>query len=392
MKIPKVMIVLFVIVICNVNAQIPEPSAPKQTGCWSSISGTVNCGQRIIYTVNGVNYNCICECGGGMSDCTPPLPQSGGNSRDGSGYITGSGPRPINTGVMDHKQEIEDWATQKQIEEDSQKAIKAQQKAAKAIQTKKEQEEKARIKQEKEQLSAKLASLRGEIKATQGQLMKLNKAILADINQYNEWEKVSTEGLNKCNDIYWSVLLSYTFDLLFGKKLDRYDEMEVLANKLPDKPAQLIKRIKDTRILLEKLSYTPTIYDAYKLAVGEGTTAHEIAVGKGTNVYELRDQIRDGIGLILEAGNIEFKRMAFDGTWEYAKYYTSFNVAAQTWQWGSLAFDLGHTLTQLYFDWNAIKQLDHNEPTFTQAIQSLHNHLDTVITQEKIVEKKLRNL
>jgi hypothetical protein len=77
----------------DAGAQIPDVSSPSKEGCFDQSGKLINCGESFTATLNGVVYDCTCNCSG-EDTCTPRTQSNessgSGRARTRSGRIGGS--------------------------------------------------------------------------------------------------------------------------------------------------------------------------------------------------------------------------------------------------------------------------------------------------------------
>ncbi len=64
--------------------------------------------------------------------------------------------------------------------------------------------------------------------------------------------------------------------------------------------------------------------------------------------------------------------------------------AGKAWQYGCATVDMAYNCLQCKKAWDAIKQLDKNNPNFKRAIEQLHDRLSDLFKRTKDAEAQLQ--
>ena len=117
----------------DAKAQMPDVSSPSKEACFDQGGKLINCGESFIAVVNGITYDCTCNCSG-ENTCTPRT-----QSQSGTSSNTSSNERPR---LRAERQRMIEEAAKAEADKENQKA--AEEKA--------EQERQATFEREKKNL------------------------------------------------------------------------------------------------------------------------------------------------------------------------------------------------------------------------------------------------
>lgn len=210
--------------------------------------------------------------------------------------------------------------------------------------------------EQKQKWLAELESLRKELEGTKAQFAKLNKSIQQDQQQFTDWEKVASDGMDKCSGFLYNLLM----DAGAGGLSERYETMHELAKKLPNKPADLIDKLGKTKDLLTGLSRAQTAKDVSDLASREAQT-----------VPELLEAVRDGITQILAV-------TALDKT-----------PAGALWKYGSGVVDMSYSFAEFCAAYDGIEQMDKNSDSYLKAVAALSQRMSKLVTRINDIKGQL---
>ncbi|MDO8684116.1 MAG: PDZ domain-containing protein [Armatimonadota bacterium] len=203
---------------------------------------------------------------------------------------------------------------------------------------------------------AELASLEKELEATKEQFGKLSKSIQQDRQQFEDWEKVATDGMNKCRDVFYSLLM----DASAGGLSDRYDQMSELAKKLPDNPQNLIDKLGRIKNWFTAMKYTQTFKDVNDMAGRDGKT-----------LPELLEEVRDDLNIVISLTPLD--KTAFGAAWKY----------------GSNIVDMAYSFAQFSAAYDGIGQMDKNNDGYRNAVASLTIRMQTLVNRTNEIKKNL---
>jgi hypothetical protein len=194
------------------------------------------------------------------------------------------------------------------------------------------------------------------IEMTKQMLLMLNKQIQSDQSLYNDWEKMASEGMDKCK----STIKDLFFDTTIGLLTDRFKEINEVAQKLPPSEAEAI----------EKYRRLESLTTSMKNAKDVGTYA-EWQDRENKTDADVYESIRDGIGQISGL-------LSLDTT-----------VPGLAWKYGSMTADLAYTFTQYYQAWNGIKSSTDRTEAQTAQVKKLSDDMQALIEKYKQLHKNL---
>ena len=195
-----------------------------------------------------------------------------------------------------------------------------------------------------------------QIASTRQVLLRLNRYTQTNQNLFEEWEKASSEGLDRCVGMAGDVALDFGISGL----TERYETIYDLAKKLPDKPEETIEKYRYLSSLTQRLAEAKAVNDVAGLAEKEGKTESEL--------WEI---LRDGIGQISGL-------LSLDKT-----------VPGKWWKYGSLAVDTAYNLTELRLIWKNLKVLEENNQKYAEAVQKLSARMKELVERQKEIRQKI---
>ncbi len=205
-------------------------------------------------------------------------------------------------------------------------------------------------------LVADLARLRNEMERVKKQFMLLNKSIQDDRKLYEEWEKEAEEGMQKCSEIFYGLLLDFTT----GRMPDYYDEI-IKTNP----PKQVLDRLTRMKRFFETVDKTQTAKDVIDL--------HK-SVGDAESMQELFESMRDGLNLIVQMSPL------------------SKLPAVKVLKYGIYIADAAYCYAQFEAAYYANIQLRDNQHGQLRAFVSLRQYMDKLMAQIEEDRKKLAAL
>ncbi|MEN6520612.1 MAG: PDZ domain-containing protein [Armatimonadota bacterium] len=203
---------------------------------------------------------------------------------------------------------------------------------------------------------AQLESLQSQLEATKAQLQKLNKSIQQDQKQFDDWEKVAQDGMDKCSNFLYGLLM----DATAGQLSDRYEEMHKLAEKLPNHPEDLITRLNHIKNWFKAMKYTQTLKDVSDVAARDGET-----------LQELLEEVRDDLNIIVGITPLDK------------------TLPGALWKYGSNVADMAYSYTEFSAAYDRINQLDKNSDDYLKAVKALSERMKKVVDQIKDLKSKL---
>ncbi|MCE5315275.1 MAG: hypothetical protein ABFD49_00770 [Armatimonadota bacterium] len=203
---------------------------------------------------------------------------------------------------------------------------------------------------------AELDEVNRKIEITKQTLLMLNRQILADNALYNDWEKMASDGMDKCK----STITDLFFDTTIGILTDRFKEINKVAQKLPPSEAEAIEKYRR----LESLS--TSMKDAR-----DGGTFIDWLYRENKTDAEVYESIRDGIGQISGI-------LSLDST-----------VPGMAWKYGSMTADLAYTFAQYYQAWNGIKASTDRTDYQMAQVKKFCEKLKELTDQSKGLRQKL---
>ncbi|MEN6356499.1 MAG: hypothetical protein ABFD83_05370 [Armatimonadota bacterium] len=195
-----------------------------------------------------------------------------------------------------------------------------------------------------------------KIEMTKQMLTMLNKQIQTDQSLYNDWEKMASEGMDKCK----STVKDLFFDTTIGLLADRFKDINEVAQKLPASEADTI----------EKYRRLESLTTSMKNAKDVGTYA-EWQDRENKTDADVYESIRDGIGQISGL-------LSLDTT-----------VPGLAWKYGSMTADLAYTFTQYYQAWNGIKSSTDRTDAQAAQVKKLSADMQALIERYKELHKNL---
>ncbi len=203
---------------------------------------------------------------------------------------------------------------------------------------------------------AELASLESQLEVTKAQFGKLNKSIQQDRMLFEDWEKVATEGKDKCTGILYGLLM----DAAAGGLSDRYEEMTKLAKKLPDNPQAYISKLERIQNWFKAMKYTQVFKDVNDMAARDGKT-----------LPELLEEVRDDLNIIISVTPLD---------------KTPFGAG---WKFGTNVVDMAYSFTQFLAADDGINRMDKNNENYAKAVASLTVRMQTLVERIKELKKGL---
>jgi len=195
-----------------------------------------------------------------------------------------------------------------------------------------------------------------QIASTRTVLLRLNADVQADVKQFNDWEKEGDEAFDRCVGMAADVAIDWGA----GALSDRYDEIYQLAQKLPDKPDDVIEKYRLMASLAKRLKEAKAANDLDGLAKREGKTDAEI-------YEELRDGINQVIGLL-----------------QLDKF-----LPGKIWKYGCYGFDMAYNLTELRIGWKNTEVLKANNASHAEAVKKLADMMRQYEDKAKILRQKI---
>lgn len=203
---------------------------------------------------------------------------------------------------------------------------------------------------------AELAKLQYELKATQDQFRKLNQSIQADQQQFQDWEKVADDGKNRCSGVLYNLLM----DASAAQLGQRYETMHELAEKLPNKPLDLISRLGRIKNWFKTLTYTQAFKDVADIAARDGKT-----------LPELLEEVRDDINIINSVTGLDK------------------TTAGAAWKQFSNIEELSYMFAQFCAADDGIQQMNKNTEEYRRAVESLTKRMQTLVERVKVIKANL---
>lgn len=210
--------------------------------------------------------------------------------------------------------------------------------------------------EQRKKLIAELTSLQNELEKTKEQFSKLNKSIQQDKAQFEDWGKVANEGMEKCRDVFYSLLM----DASAGALSDRYSEMHELAEKLPDHPQDYIDKLKHIKNWFTALKYTQALKDVNDMAARDGKT-----------LPELLEEVRDDLNIII--GLTPLDKTALGAS---LKYFSNIS-------------DMSYSFAQFCAAYDGIEQMDKNNESYKKAVESLTARMQLLVKRIKEIKSDL---
>jgi hypothetical protein len=145
-----------------------------------------------------------------------------------------------------------------------------------------------------------------------------------------------------------------------GALADRYATIHDLAQKLPDKPEDVIEKYRYLASLAQRLKEAKSTNDVAGLAQRENKTEAEIW-----------ESLRDGIGQISGL-------LGLDKT-----------VPGVVWKYGSLACDMAYNLTELRQGWKNVGTLEANNVRYAEAVRKLSERMQALVERQKQLRQQI---
>lgn len=206
------------------------------------------------------------------------------------------------------------------------------------------------------ELKAKLEEVNKQIVSTRDVLLKLNASVRADSKQFDEWEKAADAAFDRCVGIAADTVI----DFGAGELAERYDTIHELAEKLPNKPEDLIEKYRLLASLARRLKEAKATNDLNGLYARENKTDEE--------VYE---SLRDGISQIVGILNLDK------------------TVPGAFWKYLNLGSDMAYNLTQLYHGWHNVSTLEANNDRYAEAVKKLADRMKDLVEKQKKLEQQI---
>lgn len=203
---------------------------------------------------------------------------------------------------------------------------------------------------------AELASLKKELESTKLQFGKLSKSIQQDQTQFDDWEKVARDGMERCSGVLYNLLM----DASAAQLSQRYETMEELAKKLPNKPQDLIDKMARIKNWFKAMSTTQAFKDVADVAAKDGKT-----------LPELLEEVRDDLNIIASVTGLD-KTIAF-----------------AAWKQGTNIVEMAYSFAQFSTAYDNIDQLDKNSDSYLKAVAALSARMKTIVTRINEIEGNL---
>ena len=201
-----------------------------------------------------------------------------------------------------------------------------------------------------------LEDVNRRIEMTKQMLLMLNKQIQTDQSLYNDWEKMASDGMDKCK----STIKDLFFDTTIGLLTDRFKEINEVAQKLPPSEAEVIEKYRRLESLATDMKNARDVGTYGEWQDRENKT--------DADVYE---SIRDGIGQISGL-------LSLDTT-----------VPGMAWKYGSMTADLAYTFTQYYEAWKGIKSSTERTEAQLAQVKKLSEDMKALMEKYKELQKNL---
>lgn len=201
-----------------------------------------------------------------------------------------------------------------------------------------------------------LDRVNSQIAATQNVLKRLNESILGDRRLFEEWEQEAQEGFERSVGMAADVAIDFSLGYLDT----RYETILELAEKLPNKPADLIARYKHLVAIFKRLEQAKAANDLDGFAQREGKTDAEI--------FEM---FRDGIAQIIGLVGLD----------------KTFPV--RVLKYGSMGWDMAYNLTELKNLWDNVKTLERTNVTYSAAVKRLGERMKDLQTRQAALIKEI---
>lgn len=195
-----------------------------------------------------------------------------------------------------------------------------------------------------------------KIEMTKQMLTMLNKQIQTDQSLYNDWEKMASEGMDKCK----STIQDLFFDTTIGLLTDRFKDINEVAQKLPASEADAIEKYRRLESLTTSMKNARDVGTYSEWQDRENKT--------DAQVYE---SIRDGLGQISGL-------LSLDTT-----------VPGLAWKYGSMTADLAYTFTQYYQAWKGITSANERTDAQMAQVKKLTADMQALIEKYKELRKNL---
>jgi hypothetical protein len=203
---------------------------------------------------------------------------------------------------------------------------------------------------------AELATLQTELEATKAQFGKLSQSIQQDQLQFADWEKVASDGKERCTGILYGMLM----DVSVGGLSERYETMHELSKKLPDHPQGYIDSLGRVKNLLAALSTTQSFKDVADVAAKDGKT-----------LPELLEEMRDDLNII--AGVTKLDK----------------TLIGAAWKQGTNIVEMAYSYTQFSTAYDGINQMDKNSEGYRKAVAALTVRMQKLVTRIKEIKENL---
>ncbi len=204
-----------------------------------------------------------------------------------------------------------------------------------------------------------LAGLHDEMERVKKQFMRLNKQIQDDQKRYEEWEKVADEGMQKCGDVFYGLLMDFS-----AGRMSEYCENLIKIAK-PGASTQVLDQLVRTKRFYDALDNTQSAKDVHDLYN---------SVGDASNMQELFESLRDGLNQILQSSPLKDLPVALN-----LKYW-------------SYVFDAAYSYAQFQEAYYADIELRDNRFAQLKAFVSLRLYMDKLLAQIKADKEELSAL
>jgi hypothetical protein len=209
-----------------------------------------------------------------------------------------------------------------------------------------------------------LAKMENDLERVKKQFGLLNKSVQSDRTQYEDWEKEAEKGMQKCSDIAFGALM----ELTAGPLKDKYEGLFETAKNTPGTSPQDIEKLERAMRYYKTLNNAGSFKDLMALA----DSADDIKTKQ-----EFFEVLRDGLNQI--AGMIKWKGPVPPPPVLALKI-------------GTYVVDLSYSYTQLYFTYDASKQLKANQDLQLRAFVSMRQYMDKLLAQIAEDKEKLKSL
>jgi membrane-associated protease RseP (regulator of RpoE activity) len=209
-----------------------------------------------------------------------------------------------------------------------------------------------------------LAKMENDLERVKKQFGLLNKSVQSDRTQYEDWEKEAEKGMQKCTDIAFGALM----DLTAGPLKDKYEKLFEEAQKAPGISPEDLAKLKRALYYYRSLNGASSFKDLIALAESSSD------IKTKQEFFEvLRDGLNQIVGMIPSKGPVPSPPI----------------VALKL---GTYIADLSYSYTQLYFAYDANKQLKANQDLQLRAFVSMRQYMDKLLAQIAEDKKKLATL